>query len=71
MTTGKDSPVHGPPYSVFLDRMLQAFYESGLLREYLILVGRVLRLRVEAGGDEGLAVSEEAPVEAEVFIPCG
>lgn len=54
MTTGKDSPVRGPPYSVFIDRMLQAFYESGLLRECLIPASRVLRLRVEAGGDEGL-----------------
>ena len=46
MTPGKDSPVRGPPYSVFIYRMLQAFYESGLLREYLIPVGRGLRLRV-------------------------
>lgn len=48
MTTGKDSPVRGPPYPVSIYRVLQDFYESGPLREFLKPVGRGLQLWVDS-----------------------
>jgi len=65
MTTGKDSPVLGPPYSVSIYRMLQAFYDSGLLREYLKPVGRVLQLWVETCSPSGMCSDTTCSIIAE------